>query len=57
VRPVTQGTVTAEAQVMSREGRTLKGQATIYDETRAPVLEFSSTFKIARDRGVVEVTG
>ena len=55
VRPVTQGTVTAEAQVIGQEGRTLKGQATIYDETRAPVLEFSSTFKIARDRGVVEV--
>ena len=56
LRPVRQGIVTAEAQVVNREGRTLRGQTIIYDETRAPVLEFSSTFKIARDSGIVEVT-
>jgi uncharacterized protein (TIGR00369 family) len=54
LRPVTQGIVTAEAQVVSREGRTLRGRAIIYDEARSPVLEFSSTFKIARDRGTEE---
>ena len=41
---------------MSQEGRTLQGQATIYDEGRVPVLEFLSTFRIARDRGIEGVT-
>ena len=53
--PVKQGTVTAKADVISREGRTLKGQALVYNEEKRPVLEFSSIFKIARDteiRGV-----
>jgi uncharacterized protein (TIGR00369 family) len=52
LRPVTQGIVTAEAQVVDQEGRTLFGQATICDEVRAPVLEFSSTFKIAKDGSI-----
>jgi uncharacterized protein (TIGR00369 family) len=59
LRPVTQGVVTAEAQVVSQEGRTLRGQATIYDEAHVPVLEFSSTFKIAKDtriQGVVFIS-
>jgi uncharacterized protein (TIGR00369 family) len=56
LRPVTQGIVTAEAQVVSREGRTLHGRAIIYDEKQRPVLEFASTFKIARDSDVRGVT-
>ena len=52
LRPVTQGIVTAEAQVVSQEGRTLQGQAAIYDEARVPVLEFSSIFKVARDSSI-----
>jgi uncharacterized protein (TIGR00369 family) len=55
LRPVTQGIVTAEARVVNREGRTLQGQATIYDEARVPVLAFSSTFKIAKDACTQEV--
>jgi acyl-CoA thioesterase len=56
LRPVLQGIVTAEARVVSQEGRTLQGLATVYDEVGAPVFEFSSTFKIAkgaRIQGVV----
>lgn len=47
--PVKQGTITAEARVVSREGSILKGRATVYDEEKRAVLEFASTFKIARD--------
>jgi uncharacterized protein (TIGR00369 family) len=56
LRPVTQGIVTAEAQVVSQEGRTLQGQATVYDEGQRPVLEFSSTFKVARDSSIKRIT-
>jgi acyl-CoA thioesterase len=56
LRPVTQGIVTAEAQVVSQEGRTLRGQVTIYDEEQRAVLEFSSIFKIARESSVKGVT-
>jgi acyl-CoA thioesterase len=55
IRPVKQGTVTAEARIVSREGRTLHGEAIVYDEDGRPVLAFSSIFKIAKDtriRGV-----
>lgn len=56
LRPVTQGIVTAEARVVSQEGRVLQGQATVYDEEQRPVLEFSSTFKVARDSSIKGVT-
>jgi acyl-CoA thioesterase len=56
LRPVTQGIVTAEAQVVSQEERTLQGQAVIYDEEQRPVLEFTSTFKVARDSNIKGVT-
>jgi acyl-CoA thioesterase len=55
LRPVTQGWVTARAKVVSREGRVLRGEATLYDDEERPVLEFASTFKVARNtkiRGV-----
>jgi acyl-CoA thioesterase len=54
--PVKQGIVTAKAKVVERQGRTLKGRATVYDEEKKAVMEFSSTFKIARDttiKGVI----
>ncbi len=54
--PVKQGKITAKAEIKSREGRTIKGQATVFNEEERPVMEFSSTFKIAKDakiRGVV----
>jgi uncharacterized protein (TIGR00369 family) len=49
LRPVKKGIVTAKAAVTHREERTLKGEATLYDEEERAVMEFSSTFKIARD--------
>ena len=54
--PVKQGTVTAKASVITREERTLKGQALVYNEEERPVLEFSSIFKIARDTEIKGVT-
>lgn len=48
LRPVRQGLVAARAWVDRREGRTLWGRATVYDETEAAVAEFTSVFKIAR---------
>ena len=47
--PVSKGIVTAEAEVLKREGRILKGLAVIYDENQRAVMEFASTFKIAAD--------
>ncbi len=54
--PVKQGKVTARAEVLEREGRILKGRAIVYDDQDRAVMEFSSTFKIARDtkiRGII----
>lgn len=53
--PVKQGVVTANAQVLSQKGEILQGKATVYNESNRPVMEFCSTFKIAKDakiRGV-----
>jgi acyl-CoA thioesterase len=47
--PVKEGTVTARARITGRNGRVFQGQATIYDENGRAVMEFYSTFKIARD--------
>ena len=47
--PVKQGIVTAEAEVTNREGEVLQGKATVYNEASRPVMEFFSTFKIAKD--------
>lgn len=56
LRPVQSGIVTARAQVKDHKGDILNGLATLYDENDRRILEFSSTFKIARDaniRGIV----
>jgi hypothetical protein len=42
--------ITARAQVTGRAGRILQGRATVFDQDGSPVLDFSSTFKIAEDR-------
>jgi uncharacterized protein (TIGR00369 family) len=47
--PVKKGIVTAKAEVISQEGRQLRGKATLYNEDGKAVLEFYSTFKIAKD--------
>jgi uncharacterized protein (TIGR00369 family) len=54
--PVKKGIVTAKAGVVSREGRQLKGKATVYDENGRAVLEFYSTFKIAKDTKIEAIT-
>lgn len=54
--PVKQGIVTARAHVTDHLDNHLKGKATVFDENERAVLEFTSTFKIARDtriKGVV----
>jgi uncharacterized protein (TIGR00369 family) len=48
-RPVTQGIVTAKARIATREGRTLQGEATLYDESEETVLRCITTFRIATD--------
>jgi uncharacterized protein (TIGR00369 family) len=53
--PVKKGIVTAKATVTSQEGRILRGQATVYDEAEKAVLEFSSTFKIAKDTRIKKI--
>ena len=50
IRPVHQGVITAKARVTDKTERILQGQATVFDEDGRPVLEFSSTFKIAQER-------
>ena len=54
--PVKKGIVTAKAGVVSREGRRLKGKATVFDEDGRAVLEFYSTFKIAKDTTIKAIT-
>lgn len=54
--PVKQGLVTAKAEIVKLEGRIIQGQATVYNDEARPVLEFASTFKLAKDsiiRGIV----
>ncbi len=47
--PVKKGVVTAKARVTNRDGEILQGQATLYNEAETAVVEFSSTFKIAKN--------
>jgi len=54
--PVKQGVVTAEARVVDREDRTIRGRATVFNEEGRAVLEFRSTFKVARDSAIRDVT-
>jgi acyl-CoA thioesterase len=46
--PVKKGIITAKATAKRQGERTIFGSATVFDESKKPVLEFSSTFKIAR---------
>ena len=49
LRPVKKGLITARARITDRDGRTLHGRATVFDDLDQPVLEFTSTFRIAKD--------
>lgn len=52
--PVKKGMLTAKARITSRQERIWLGTAVVYDEDDRPVIEFQSTFKIAKD---VEIRG
>jgi acyl-CoA thioesterase len=54
--PVKRGIVTARARVTGREGRIMKGRATLYDEEDRAVMEFSSVFKMAGDTKIRGIT-
>jgi acyl-CoA thioesterase len=53
--PVKQGIVTAKAEVTNQDGTILQGFATVYDEKKRAVLEFSSTFKMAKERKIRDI--
>jgi uncharacterized protein (TIGR00369 family) len=54
--PVKQGIVTAKGAVVKHEGRLLWGQAVIYNQTDRPVMEFVSTYKLAKDTKIRDIT-
>lgn len=54
--PVKQGVITAKAKIIGKEDRIIKGQAILYNEEDKPVMEFSSTFKMAKDAKIKNVT-
>ena len=56
LHPVKKGMVTAQAHVRETDGPILKGRATLYDEQDRAVMQFDSTFKIARDSKIRNVT-
>jgi len=56
LRPVRRGILTAHALVEKLDGRRVHGRATLFDDRERPVMEFSSTFKIARDVQIKRVT-
>ncbi len=56
LRALKQGIVTAKARVTGREDRLFKGQALVFDEEGRTVLEFNSTFKIAKNARIENVT-
>ena len=54
--PVKQGIVTAIGKITKREGRVLWGQATIYNETHKAVMELRSTYKLAKDTRIKNIS-
>lgn len=53
--PVKQGVVTAKAEIVKQEGRMIQAQATVYNDEERPVLEFASTFKVAKDNIIRDI--
>ena len=53
--PVKQGVVTAKAKVASQSGKILQGFATVHNEENRAVLEFSSTFKMAKEKRIRDI--
>ncbi len=50
--PVKNGMVTAKAEAEFSDDRTINGVATVFDDSGKSVLEFHSTFKIAKHRQI-----
>lgn len=53
--PVKRGIVTAQARVANQSGKILQGFATVYNEEKRAVLEFSSTFKMAKEKRIRDI--
>lgn len=53
--PVKQGMVTAKASVKKEEERTFIGSATVFNENGKPVIEFTSTFKVAKNALIKDI--
>lgn len=53
--PVKQGVVTAKATVANQSGKILQGFSTVYNEENRAVLEFSSTFKMAKEKRIRDI--
>lgn len=53
--PVKQGVVSARAKVKNQNGKILHGFATVYNEENRAVLEFSSTFKMAKEKRIRDI--
>ncbi|MEN8211596.1 MAG: PaaI family thioesterase, partial [Thermodesulfobacteriota bacterium] len=47
--PVTQGVLTAKAEIKLLEDRKVQGVATVFNEENKPVMKFTSLFKLAKD--------
>lgn len=56
LHPVKKGLVTAKATVVSQADRIIEARATIYDNEERAVMEYRSTFKIARDTRIQGIT-
>lgn len=56
LRPVKEGVVKAHAQVAVVKNRTIVGRAQVCNDREQPVLEFSATFKIARDARIRDIS-
>lgn len=54
--PVKKGIVTANANIVRHDKRIIEGKATVVDENHNTVIEFSSTFKIAQDTVIHDIT-
>ncbi len=53
--PVKQGIITANAEVYREAERTFRGKATVFNEDKKPVLDFSSMFKVAQNAAIENI--
>lgn len=55
--PVTQGMLSARAEVIPLENRQVRGQALVTDDDGRPVMRFSAVFKLGREVTLLTQTG